>query len=57
MTHMDPYNTNQTNQQTNDTPQMQYTQTTAPVYGSTPAPYRPHKRGLGTKGIVALIYA
>ncbi len=55
MTHMDPYNTNQTNQQTNDTQQMQYTQTTAPVYGSTPAPYRPHKRGLGTKGIVALI--
>ena len=55
MTHMDPYNTNQTNQQTNDTQQLQYTQTTAPVYGSTPAPYRPHKRGLGAKGIVALI--
>ena len=63
MTHMDPYNTNQQNQQANDIQQVPYnaadpthsSHPQGPIYGSTPAPYRPYKKGIGTKGIVAII--
>jgi len=60
---MDQYNNNE-NLYNNENQQKQVNQqSTQPLPGSpypypgggTPAPYRPRKRGIGTKGIVAII--